>query len=77
MTGSVSGRLEAVLSLTIHGPNGISESVSAILDTGFTGVLVLPADCVARLGLSKQLGTILRLADGVARNFDNFEGEVE
>jgi clan AA aspartic protease len=77
MTGTVTARPEAVLALTVHRPHGASETVSAIIDTGFTGVLVLPADCVTRLGLPKQSGTILRLADGVPRSFDQYEGEVE
>jgi predicted aspartyl protease len=62
IAGTLNGRLEAVIPLTVFGPNGDSEVVQAIVDSGFTGRLVLPAAVVTKLGLVRQTGTVMRLA---------------
>ena len=42
ISGEVTDLLEATLSLTVFGPDDQSESLDAIIDTGFTGFLTLP-----------------------------------
>jgi clan AA aspartic protease len=77
MRGSVNAPLEAKLHLTIIGPAGIRQDVDAVIDTGFTGALVLPAAIVSSLGLLRRSGGTATLADGTTCNYDNFAAEVE
>ena len=77
MRGSVNARLEARLRLTIVGPSGIRHDVDAVIDTGFTGSLVLPAATVSALGLARRSGGTATLADGSTCNYDNFGAEIE
>ena len=48
----------------------------AILDTGFTGSLVLPESVIAELGLAKRGVNILTLGDGEEHPFDYYLGWV-
>ena len=41
--GLVNANKEAVVSLTIRGPEGRSPDVNAVIDTGYSGFLTLPA----------------------------------
>ena len=75
--GSVNARHEAVLTFRLRGPSGITLGVDAVLDTGFTASLTLPAATVAALGLVRQSGGRARLADGTLRQFDIFAAELE
>jgi len=77
MRGSVNARLEAKLRLTITGPTGSRQEIDAVIDTGFTGSLVLPAATVAALGLVRRSGGTATLADGSTCNYDNYGAEVE
>lgn len=77
MRGTVNARLEAKLSLTIIGPTGIRQDINAVIDTGFTGSLVLPAATVTALELVRRSGGTATLADGSSCNYDNFGAEVE
>ncbi len=75
--GSVNARLEAKLRLTVIGPTGTREDVDAVIDTGFTGSLVLPISIVSALGLVRRSGGTALLADGSSCNYDNYGAEVE
>lgn len=77
MRGSINSRLEAKIRLTIIGPSGLRQDVEAVIDTGFTGSLVLPTAIVATLGLLRRSGGTATLADGSSCNYDNFGAEVE
>ena len=77
MRGSVNARLEAKLRLTIIGPTGNRQDVDVVIDTGFTGALVLPAATVTALGLVRRSGGTATLADGSSCNYDNYGAEVE
>jgi clan AA aspartic protease len=50
--------------------------VEAVVDSGFTASLTLPASVVAALGLVRQSGGGAVLADGLIRQFDIFAAEV-
>jgi predicted aspartyl protease len=47
--GTVNSRLEAIVRLRIRGPAGVESEVEAIVDTGFTASLTLPATTVAEI----------------------------
>lgn len=49
--GIVTASREAVIRISVHGPNGQEQEIEAVLDTGFNGFLTLPPAIVAVLGL--------------------------
>lgn len=49
--GHVTRAYEAVVTITVIGPDGRSRDVQATVDTGFTGELTLPEAVVEELGL--------------------------
>ena len=74
--GAVNKRLEAIVPLRVRGPMGDELEVSAVIDTGYTGSLTLPAGVAASLGLPRRSGGRAVLADGSVRRFDTFAAEV-
>lgn len=76
MTGTVNSKLEATLSVAVHGPAG-KQAVTAVIDTGYTGSLSLPLSVVAALSLPATAKRKVRLADGTIRHLDYYEAEVE
>jgi predicted aspartyl protease len=50
--------------------------VGAVVDSGFSASLTLPAAVVAALGLARQSGGAAVLADGSVRQFDIYAAEV-
>jgi clan AA aspartic protease len=77
LRGVVNARHEAVVRLRVRGPGGTEADVDAVVDSGFTGSLTLPAATVAALGLTRQSGGRAVLADGSVRPFDLFEAELD
>lgn len=74
----VNARGDAVVQLRVRqSPGGDAITVSAIVDTGFTGTMTLPAASIASLGLSRQSSRTARLGDGTVRQLDLFAAEVE
>lgn len=76
MRGVVHARNEAVVGLRLRGPEGVEADVDAIVDSGFTSSLTLPATILAALGLSRQSGGNAVLADGTVRQFDIYAAEL-
>lgn len=74
--GMVNARREAVVPLRLRGPGGNDLDVEAVVDSGFTASLTLPAREVAALGLVRQSGGGAVLADGSIRQFDIYAAEV-
>ena len=74
--GAVNARLEAVVPLRVRGPAGDELEVAAVIDTGYTGSLTLPADVATSMGLTRRSGGRAVLADGSVRRFDTFAAEV-
>ncbi len=62
--GTVNARLVAVVRLRVRGPGGAERDVDAVIDTGFTASLTLPAAAVAALGLVRQSGSAAAPATG-------------
>ena len=75
--GTVNARLEAIIRLTVFGPTGAEIEIDTIIDSGFTGNLVLPPTLIAALGLVKRSGGTATLADGSVKNFETFSAEIE
>ena len=75
--GVVNARFEAGVQIKVRGPNASELDVNAIVDTGFTASLTLPAVTVAALDLIRQSSGGAVLADGSVKQFDIYEAEVE
>src|SRR4051812_41783370 len=74
--GTVNARLEAIVRLQLRGPAGAELEIDALIDTGYTGSLTLPAGVIQALGLTRRSGGRAVLADGSVRRFDTFAAEV-
>jgi predicted aspartyl protease len=75
--GSVNARGEAIVRLRVRGPGGAAQDVDAVVDSGFTASLTLPAVAVTGLGLARQSGGRAVMADGSFRQFEIYAAEVE
>ncbi len=62
--GVVTSAYEAVVPLTVQGPNGEARAIEAVIDTGFTGFLAVPFGIVSELGLPFVNTSQAILADG-------------
>ena len=49
--GVVNDAYEAVVALSLRGPAGQVQDIQAVIDTGYSGFLTLPATLVTELGL--------------------------
>ena len=74
--GHVDSRYEIVIPLTIRSGFGQEEVIDVILDTGFTGTLILPPAMIARLGLRWRSQVWSVLANGTAELSDVFGATV-
>lgn len=74
ITGRVSAD-EARIQLKVCGPHGEAE-IDAVIDTGFTASLSLPANLIVSLGLEWRSIDRGILADGSEILFDVFEAQV-
>jgi clan AA aspartic protease len=75
--GAVNARGEAIAPIRVRGPSGVEVTVDAVVDSGFTGSLTLPAATIALLGLVRQSGGSGTLAGGSTLPFDIYAAEVE
>ncbi len=55
---------EAVIQLGVFFGRGQEESITGVVDTGFTDYLTMPHDMIARFGLPFAAPTLVTLADG-------------
>lgn len=81
--GLVNVSLEATIRLHVVGPNGPGQEVTAIIDTGYNGVLSLPLSTVTALALQPSASRMVTLGDASQRVFDfytayiHWEGQVQ
>lgn len=75
LTGTVTSRGDALVDLTVIGPAG-QVTVPVVVDTGFSGTLVLPATVVSQLGLRRLGANAATLADGSRIALIRYEGEI-
>ena len=76
IAGIVTSRLEAVVSISVHAPKGQSETLSAVIDTGFSGFITLPPDLIARMELPYSATESMVLANGSESPFRIFKATV-
>ena len=76
ISGVVNARLEAIVPLRVRSPSGTESVVDAVVDSGFTAALTLPAAVITTLGLARQSVGGAVLADGSVRQFDIYTAEV-
>jgi len=76
ITGEVNAEMEAVVRLTVLGPQGRKQVIEAVVDTGFNGSFTLPPDLIAALELPLHSQGLGMLADGSSMLFDVFEAAV-
>lgn len=69
MQGFVNDGCEAILPIVVKN-NAITQLVDAVIDTGFSGFLTLPADLITALGLTWKGRDIATLGDGTSCIFD-------
>ena len=69
MQGFVNQSCEAVLPIVVKNEN-ITQLIDAVIDTGFSGFLTLPADIIATLNLTWKGRDIATLGDGTSCIFD-------
>lgn len=62
--GTVSSRREAIIPLTVFAADGLPETFEAVVDTGFTDFVTLPARVIDRLSLTPAAPLEGMLADG-------------
>ena len=67
--GFVNANLEAVVPISIRGPQGQAREVDAVIDTGYSGSLTLPPTLVAELELPYVLSSRATLADDTEVDF--------
>lgn len=71
MTGQVDDNLRALIRVPVSATReGERSELSAWIDTGFNGDLVIPRAQATRLGLKPSLGVEALLADGQSRSLD-------
>ena len=74
--GLVIQETQAVVRLTVRGPEGQESAVDAVIDTGFDGSVTLPSGSIQTLGLTWRGRGRALLADGSQSIFDTYEGIV-
>jgi len=67
--GFVNANREAIVPLSLRGPEGQAREVNAVIDTGYSGALTLPPSLVAELELPYVLSSRATLADDTEVGF--------
>ncbi len=77
ISGTVSTFLEAIVTVRLIDVRREVHEIEAVVDTGFSGWLTLPASLIEAFGFPWQRVGQDELADGSKANFDIHEGIVE
>jgi clan AA aspartic protease len=73
MKDFVTASRQAIIRLTLRGPEGQEQEIDAVIDTGFAGTLTLRLALIATLGLVWRRRGRALLADGSKSLFDLYE----
>jgi predicted aspartyl protease len=73
ITSVVTASRQAIIRLTVRGPEGQVQAIDAVIDTGFDGTLTLSPALIATLGLVWHRRGRVLLADGSASLFEIYE----
>jgi len=76
IVGSVNANREAIIRLLVGAPEGQTQEIEAIIDTGFTGFMSLPPDLIESLGLAWHGHSQAVLADGGLHLFEVYAARV-
>ena len=68
--GAVNAIYEAIIPLRLQGPDGRTRDIEAVVDTGYTGFLILSPALVAELGLPFAYMSQAFLANDTEVEFD-------
>jgi clan AA aspartic protease len=74
--GSVNNNREAVIQIAVLSDSKRIKAVRSVIDTGYTGDLMLPRAIVDELGLSLQAIQDATLGDGSLTSFEMYAGSV-
>ena len=74
--GQVTSRLEAVNRVTIRGVSAPSQTVDAVIDTGFSGYLSLPPATITALRLPFAEARVYSLGNNAEVIFDLYEAVI-
>lgn len=75
--GQVNPRTEAVIPVTIQNNTGRTQTLDAIIDTGFSGYISLPLVTITALQLTYAQSRIFSLGNNARVNFDLYEAVLE
>lgn len=76
ISGHVNANREAIIPLIVLDAEGREHGIEAIIDTGFTGFLVLPASLIDTLHLRWRARAAAMLGDGSTHVFDVYAATV-
>jgi clan AA aspartic protease len=76
ITGTVNARREAIIRIAVQGKQDQLRDVEAVIDTGYTGFLILPPETVEELELTYLGRMKCTLANGAKEDFDVFSATV-
>ena len=76
MASGVVRGLVPIVTVSVMGKDGALRRFQAIMDTGFTGAVALPAPDVQRLGLSRLQPEEVRFANGESESCDVYQAKV-
>jgi clan AA aspartic protease len=76
ITGAINADLEAIIRVTVRDASGHQITVEAVVDTGFSGFLTLPAAHAAGLDLPWVGQQRVMLADGSVHLIDVYEATI-
>jgi clan AA aspartic protease len=76
MNGVVNLRREATLTVVVSNSNRQLQSISTVIDTGFSGFLSLPSAIITTLDLPWSASDIVTLGDGSETLFDLYTARV-
>jgi clan AA aspartic protease len=76
ISGRVNAYSEAVVRLSVRSPQGHTQAIEAVIDTGFNGYLTLPPALITALGLPFRRNGRALLGDGSAVTFDIHEAVI-
>jgi clan AA aspartic protease len=76
IAGIVTVDREAVIELDVESAKGGSRRIRAVVDSGYTGFLTLPARTIAKMGLPFRGVRLGRLADGSQAEFEMFVASI-
>ena len=77
MTGSVNLQLEARVSIRVKGVSGREALLQALVDTGFSGDLMLPFETIEHLNLRVITASRMVLGDGSSIIMPVYDASVE